>query len=282
MESSNKSNSSPGRFKRQRLKFYKNLNINNRSIQVIEFIVEVIFWLFKNILTLATAGAALLTIYFAVLQPAKIEIQAGSFIAITPEYREIDKSRYILGIPVSFYNDGAKPGILARVGLVIKDPNNMYAYFFKSNNAVVLREEKGKQLWQLESAFSPIIVPPRNAISKTLRFETSGFNFDSNKTYRFCILAWDKESYNPTYRKEFEFAFESDNINSVENTRQKQKQLLLQRQNNLQQQKKSSSKNSMILEDQEENTITPPENGKYGPITGAIDNRTYQSLTGSK
>jgi hypothetical protein len=229
-------------------------------------------WIIKHILVLATivtAIAAIITIYFTILQPAKIEIQAGSFVAITPGCGcgEIDESRYILKIPVSFYNDGAKPGILGRVGLVIKDPNSMYAYFFKSNYDEILKEEKGKKVWQLNSAFSPIIIPSRNAISRNLRFATSGFVFSPNKAYDFWILAWDKESKNPTYRKKFKFSFESDEIKSVEKTRKSQEKLI--------------PKNSSNLQDQDGNTITSPENGKYGPITGAMGDRTYKSLTGS-
>jgi hypothetical protein len=252
--------------------------IGKTLIQTVK-IIKQIFDLIKsnslNLATIATAIAAIITIYFTVLQPAKVEIQSGSYVAITPacECSETDKSGYILKIPVSFYNDGAKPGIIARVGLVIKDPDNMYAYFFKSNYDEILKQEKEKKIWQLNSAFSPIIVPPRNAISRILAFETSGLIFLPNKIYSFWILAWDKEATNPTYRKEFKFSFESKEIESVEVTRQKQIENTKQKQKNL--------KNSSTAQDGNTiNTITSPENGKYGPITGAIDGRMYQSLTG--
>jgi hypothetical protein len=268
--SNTKSNYSFNRFERfknfKRLKFYLSFlrNIDRRSIQAVEGIRKFFNWIIQNILILATivtAIAALITIFFTVLEPAKIEMQAGSFIAISPcECSKTDNSRYFLQIPVSFYNGGAKPGIIERVGLAIKDPsNNMFAYFFKSDFDTVLKEENGKKIWQLNSAFSSIIIPPRNAISRTLGFETFEFNFLPNKSYDFWVLVWDKESMNPTYRVKFSYLFENHEIKKVEEIRQKQKSL--------------SSKDG--------NTVISAEDGKYGPIVGGIDYRTYQSLTGS-
>jgi hypothetical protein len=289
MRSSNtKSNSSFNRFERfknfKRLKFYLSFlrNIDRRLIQAVEGIRKFFNWIIQNILALATivtAIAAIITIHLTTLKPAEIEMQAGSFIAIAPgcECDEIDKSRYSLKIPVSFYNDGARPGILARVGLLIKD-NNTWAYFFKSNYDEVLKDEKGKRVWQLNSAFSPIIVPPRNAISRNLRFETSGFVFSPNRTYDFWILVWDKESINPTFRKKFKFSFESSRIEFVEEIRKKQ---IKSAEEIRKKQKISASQDTINSGNQDGNTVTFDENGKYGPITGAIDDRTYKSLTGS-
>jgi hypothetical protein len=53
--------------------------------------------------------------------------------------------------------------------------------------------------------------------------------------------------------------FKKGNIENIEEIRKKQKKLSYQA----------------------GNTVISSENGKYGPIEGGIDHRTYQSLTGS-
>jgi hypothetical protein len=212
--------------------------------------------------TLITAFSGIAAIFYSVLEPAEIFIQSGSFIAITPKL-EKNSSGDILKIPVSIYNDGAKPGIIQRIGLVIKDPSVSHAYFFKSNFDEILKQDGNKKIWQLNSAYSAIIIPPRTAISRNFQFVTSSFKFSSGKEYTFWILGWDKQSQVPSYRGEFKFSFDKEDVDFIERVRETQNKIL-----------KSDEKIEAG------DTITPPENGKYGPITGAIDNKLYNLLTG--
>jgi hypothetical protein len=164
------------------------LYIGKFLIRVAKWIWRLWNWIIKHILALAaiaSALAAIFTIYLTTLQSHDIKIQAGGFIAISP--CTCSNIGYILQIPVSFYNGGAQPGIIERVGLAIKDPsNNMFSFFFKSNYDTTLKEENGIKIWQTNSAYSSIIVPPRNVVSRTLVFETSEeVDFSPNKNYEF-------------------------------------------------------------------------------------------------
>jgi hypothetical protein len=224
-------------------------------------------WTFRHFITIATFATALTgitTIFLSVIKPAEVIIEAGSFIVINPE-QKCQCDGYNLVVPVSMFNDGAKPGIIQRVGLVIKDStdNSNYRYFYKSNTDQVLKSGERKAIWQLNSAFNAVIIPPREAINRNFSFKINVNKFFPNREYTFWILAWDKEGQIPSYRKEFKFSFDQQDIDRVEKIRKLQK----------------IQKN--VEKDEPDTAISLPENAKYGPVTGGIDSRVYRELTGS-
>jgi hypothetical protein len=214
------------------------------------------------------------------LQPPEIVINAGTYIAISKIYNKTEMLEYILRIPISFSNNGARSGLLERIGLVIKDPQNEhYAYFLKSvSDEVVRQSQDGGLSWEASSVASAIIIPSRNPITKNVRFEIPReFNLEVsvNKTYDFFVLAWDSESMRPTQGKHFRFTFSQDIIRNLEQEMQSQKKAL----EKLDAAKRLNKAEKPLPIPNKISGFTGAEDGKYGPMTGKIDRYTYKILT---
>jgi hypothetical protein len=76
-----------------------------------------------SVLALIFSGASL---YLTSLKPANINLSAGDILGISRE----DDNLYI-HLPIGLYNTGALPGVINRMGLVLKDQKSDDAIFLK-------------------------------------------------------------------------------------------------------------------------------------------------------
>ena len=125
--------------------------------------------------------------YLTVLRPAHLQIIAGSSIYI---FHDIE-GRASVAMSLSIANNGARPAVVERLGLLVRRPGEKNGYLL-TPTAFQKINEKGEP--QDESMVGAVVVPGRSETRKQLLFKASqkddNFSITSRGDYHLIVLAW--------------------------------------------------------------------------------------------
>ena len=125
--------------------------------------------------------------YLTVLRPAEPQIIAGSSVYI---FHDVE-GRASVALSLSMANNGARPAVVERLGLLIRRPGEKNGYLL-TPSAFEKINENGEP--QDESMVGAVVIPGRSETRKQLLFKASqqddNFSITSRGDYRMTVLAW--------------------------------------------------------------------------------------------
>ncbi len=173
--------------------------------------VKKYFYIISSWLAIASFILSCITIYRQFYKPADLDIFVSERIAFT-------KSRDFplrIFITCNISNEGAKTGVVHKLGLILLDPARENSGQLLDWNVFVFANEfvNDRLVWDIESRAIPLIIGQHSSISKTIEFQGNNSTINTNlepRTYTFKLLCWSEKGYKPNIINEFKITFDQD------------------------------------------------------------------------